>query len=253
MFFNVYLPVNPYNLRIMKSNLSLLLLFLTLTTASFAQVGIGTDTPDASSILELQSTDKGLLLPRLTTAERDLIASPAEGLTIYNTTTESLEVFELSSTSWKRLTSESEGTPSLTMYRNFSGASIPTTSNTSVFDQFPLGTSNVSDINTDYFEVVSNGKIRILKAGSYLINASWATRDLEAGNTKYIFAIFKNGTRTGYMTRGFVSLDTDDYFGASGTFQHVFAENDVVDIAYFIGNSDSTVSGDLMHIGIVKL
>ncbi len=236
--------------RIMKSNLTLLGLFLIFTTTCFSQVGIGVEVPNASSILELKSSDKGLLLPRLTTAERDLIASPAEGLTIYNTTTQSLEVY---TDSWKRLTAEEEGTPSLTMYRNLAGTSIPTTSDSGNFDPFPLGTSHVTDIDTDYFEVVSEGKIKILRAGTYLINASWATRGLESGSTKYIFAIFKNGTRTGYMTRGFADLPNDDYFGASGTFQHVFAANDIVDIGYYIANTAITVPGDLMHIGIVKL
>lgn len=39
---------------------------------------------DESAILHLESSDKGFLVPRMTTNERDLIASPAEGLTIYN-------------------------------------------------------------------------------------------------------------------------------------------------------------------------
>jgi len=43
-------------------------------------VGIGTPTPDASSILELNSTTKGFLAPRMTTAERLAIATPAIGL-----------------------------------------------------------------------------------------------------------------------------------------------------------------------------
>jgi uncharacterized protein (TIGR02145 family) len=58
-----------------------------------AQVGIGTTTPDASSILDVESTDKGFLPPRLTSAQRDAIASPAEGLTIYNTESDCLESF----------------------------------------------------------------------------------------------------------------------------------------------------------------
>ncbi|SDS35905.1 hypothetical protein [Winogradskyella sediminis] len=237
----------------MKSILKFLGAFLICTTASFAQVGIGTEDPAESSILELQSTDKGLLLPRLTTAQRDGISSPAEGLTIYNTTTESLEVYELSSTSWKRLSKEENGTPSLTMYRAMDGANLTTSSNSTNFDQFPLDADDVTEIDSEYFEVVSNGKIKILKAGTYSINASWATRDLESGSVKYIFAVFKNGTRTGYMTRGVVNLPTDDYFGASGTFQHVFAEDDIVDISYYIGNTASNVPGDLLHIGMVKL
>lgn len=240
----------PNKLIIMKSILNLLSIFLILTTTCFAQVGIGIETPDASSILHLESDSAGLLLPRLTSAQRDAVITPAEGLTIYNTTTQSIEIY---TDSWKRLTVEEETAPSLTMYRDLSGASIPSTSNSGNFDNFPLGISEVTEINSDYFEVVSNGKIKILKAGNYLINASWSTKNLEAGNTKYIFAIFKNGTRTGYMTRGFVDLLSIDYFGASGTFQHLFAANDIVDISYFIGNSASTLQGDLMHIGIVKL
>lgn len=56
-----------------------------------AQIGIGTTTPAASSILEIQSTNKGVLLPRLTSTERDNIVSPAKSLTIYNTDTDKFE------------------------------------------------------------------------------------------------------------------------------------------------------------------
>lgn len=47
-------------------------------------VGIGTNTPDSSAILHLESTDMGFLWPRMSTVQRDAIVSPAEGLTIYN-------------------------------------------------------------------------------------------------------------------------------------------------------------------------
>ena len=55
-------------------------------------------TPDASSILEINSTTQGVLLPRMTTTERDAISSPATGLLIFNTTTVKLEYY--SGTAW---------------------------------------------------------------------------------------------------------------------------------------------------------
>ena len=57
-----------------------------------AQVGIGTTNPDASAVLELKTSDKGLLIPRLTTTEITAITSPAEGLIVYNVTEKCIQV-----------------------------------------------------------------------------------------------------------------------------------------------------------------
>lgn len=70
-----------------------------VTSLSFAQVGIGTPSPDASSILDLTATDKGFLSPRMNAAQRNAIISPAEGLTIYNTDLNCLE-FHIGSSTW---------------------------------------------------------------------------------------------------------------------------------------------------------
>lgn len=75
-----------------------LLLLLTFSSLSFAQVGIGTVTPDQSSVLDVTSTTQGFLPPRLTTLQRDAIVTPAEGLTIYNTTVHCLETYN--GTNW---------------------------------------------------------------------------------------------------------------------------------------------------------
>ncbi len=65
-----------------------LFLNLVIFTTSFAQVGIGTTTPDNSSVLDISSADKGLLIPRIfigdVTASTP-VTSPATGLLIYNT------------------------------------------------------------------------------------------------------------------------------------------------------------------------
>ncbi len=68
------------------------LAFIGLNTAK-AQVGIGTTNPDASAALEVESTTKGFLPPRMTTAQRDAISNPASGLIIFNTSNNCLEFY----------------------------------------------------------------------------------------------------------------------------------------------------------------
>ena len=55
------------------------------TFPSSGSAGIGTTTPDASSLLEIKSTTKGLLMSRMTKNQRDAIVTPATGLMIYQT------------------------------------------------------------------------------------------------------------------------------------------------------------------------
>lgn len=60
-----------------------LLLLLLTTTFSYAQVGIGTTTPNDASILDIVSTDKGVLIPRLTELQKNNISTPPKGLLVY--------------------------------------------------------------------------------------------------------------------------------------------------------------------------
>ncbi|MEM6299993.1 MAG: hypothetical protein AAF740_15000, partial [Bacteroidota bacterium] len=56
---------------------------------AFAQVGINSTNadPDNSAMLDISSTDKGILIPRMTTSEREAINNPAEGLLVFDNTT----------------------------------------------------------------------------------------------------------------------------------------------------------------------
>jgi len=56
-----------------------------LFTAFAQNVGIGTNAPNASAQLDVTSTSKGLLIPRMTTVQRTAIAAPANGLMVYDT------------------------------------------------------------------------------------------------------------------------------------------------------------------------
>jgi hypothetical protein len=69
----------------------LLASFLILNGIAHAQVGIGTTTPDNSSLLDLSSTTKGFLLPRMTTDQQTALINPAIGLTVFNITNNQIE------------------------------------------------------------------------------------------------------------------------------------------------------------------
>ena len=66
--------------------IALLLLF---SSALFAQMGINTDNslPDNSAMLDVKSNSKGILIPRITTDQRNAISTPVDGLLIFNLTT----------------------------------------------------------------------------------------------------------------------------------------------------------------------
>ena len=57
-----------------------------------AQTKIGGLIPDPSAMLDVQSTAKGVLFPRMTASQRNAIVSPATGLMIFNTDISSLEI-----------------------------------------------------------------------------------------------------------------------------------------------------------------
>ena len=83
---------------IMKS-IILLVAFSVATVAASAQnIGIGTNTPAASAMLDVSSTSRGLLAPRMTTTQRNAIAAPAKGLLVYDTDLNGLHHFN--GTSW---------------------------------------------------------------------------------------------------------------------------------------------------------
>ena len=82
--------------------------FLTAGMASAQSgVGVGTTTPDASSALDVTSTTKGFLMPRMTTAQRTAIATPATGLQVYDTTTNSQWFYN--GTVWVQGASKADG------------------------------------------------------------------------------------------------------------------------------------------------
>lgn len=88
-----------------NSKTVLLSFFFFLTLLGNAQVGIGTVTPNASSVLDVTSTTQGMLAPRMTTIERNAITSPAESLLVFDTTLKSFYFYNSATTAWISLNS----------------------------------------------------------------------------------------------------------------------------------------------------
>lgn len=70
---------------------------------SSGELGIGTSTVNASALLQVDSTTKGVLFPRMTTTQKNAISSPATGLIVFDTTLAKLCVY--TGTAWETITS----------------------------------------------------------------------------------------------------------------------------------------------------
>jgi len=70
---------------------------------AIGSLALGSSTPDASAILDLQSTTKGFLPPRMTTTQRAAITLPANGLVVYDTNVQALFVYDGTGSTWKQL------------------------------------------------------------------------------------------------------------------------------------------------------
>ena len=116
-------------------NLKLYLIAAVMMTSTYAfsqSVAINSDgsNPDASAMLDVSSTSKGLLIPRMTESEREAISSPATGLLVYDLTETILYYY--TGSDWQRMDavvvgSSSGGLPSTPytgqLYLDTSGSS----------------------------------------------------------------------------------------------------------------------------------
>ena len=172
-----------------------------------AQVGIGTTTPDDSSLLDIVSTDRGLLIPRMTTAQRDVIAAPANGLIVYNTDSDEIQFnSNIPATPiWQALslTPVSTTTPGSSM--KYSNTDIATDVNPDTSISLPVfGTSEWNDDAT-LFGVFGN-QVVITDTGRYevIINVSLINTTATDRNAPEI-RIAIDGTPVGaYGSTGYI-------------------------------------------------
>ncbi|MGB4846383.1 MAG: hypothetical protein WBP41_00595, partial [Saprospiraceae bacterium] len=210
-----------------------MILLFTPLTKSFAQgVSINTDNsaPDASSILDVKSTTSGMLIPRMTSAQRTGIATPATGLLVYDTDTQSFWFRD--ATVWKNLLS---GTSGWSLSGNVAGSSdfMGTTNNQSLLFKannlqagkidLPLsntfwgsgaGTSNTSGSNN-----TANGKNALSSNTTGDQNIAIGTTSLFSNSTGYnntaigVSSLFSNTTGYRNTANGAYAL----YSNTTGT------------------------------------
>jgi len=162
----------------MKQNKNIFLVLLMLSFGiSFAQVGIGTLTPHASSVLDITSTTKGILLPRITTSQRDGITG-TPGLLVYNLDD---KTFNTHDTSWNDLS---------TGYKSISSSVAATT-------------ASITDALTDGMSISP-------RAGIYLVSFSSQFKNAAATPATALatFSVYVNGVQIPDSVRKLTSLST---------------------------------------------
>lgn len=226
-----------------------LLLAILFSILNFAQVAIGTTTPSSSSILELQSTTKTFVPPRMTTTQMNTISSPLNGSIIYNTTEDAMYI--KTSSGWKSMFFVNNDV--LLLNKEFTtGNNVLTTGNNTYYD-LPINNSSIIQTDPTTYDVISNGTIRILKTGVYSIVAGLSTSNLPPGNIKHIIAVYKNGTLYNYLGRGIVNNTVTDEFGFSGSTGITASAGDILKIQYVLNNNGNLLDAKYINVGITRL
>ncbi len=113
----------------------------TNTFPSTGSAGVGTITPNASAIVELQSTTQGLLAPRMTKVQRDAIVAPVTGLLIYQTNS-TPGFYYFTGSSWAAISSKGANTNLSNL--SVGGTSINQNLTPNVNNTLDLGSSSLN-------------------------------------------------------------------------------------------------------------
>ena len=115
-------------MKLFRLLIAAFVLFASALSGQTDNAGIGTLTPDASAVLDVSATDKGFLLPRMTTAQRLAIPSPASSLLVFDT--DSASFWYYSGAAWRKLLSAPAVVPSAVIFSLLNQSGIAGTAET---------------------------------------------------------------------------------------------------------------------------
>ena len=204
-----------------------------------AQVGIGTVTPDPSAILDIQSTTQGFLAPRMTSVERLAIATPAQGLLVYDTDENYLYFYNSSNSTWERvLTSHIERdnyvlVKSESDFPAPSGGSIVLDPGTLYEINGAISLSNPINLNGAYIEGVDSNEDKLIaNGGTVFSGAGGSVRNITlSAPSGTIFNLDGQGSGSFVMQSSIVT--TSASVGTIANFNLVF-----MNVIQYISNND---------------
>lgn len=163
-FYTVYFQIG----RRLKSvnHLAALLMLVLISLQAQAQVGVGTTTPDGSAQLDVSSTNKGILIPRMNQAGRDAILTPATGLLIFQTN-ETPGFYYYNGSAWITINGSATGNPGQAITNGTAGGQVYLTAPTSPYQpQAPQTVTGDVTINAQGATSISPGAITTSKLAS---------------------------------------------------------------------------------------
>jgi uncharacterized protein (TIGR02145 family) len=174
MTINMKKTTNDLRTGLLLARAWLMALLLCSAAPLLAQNVRGGSVGDPTSLLDLQSTSKGLLLPRMSSAERSAIANPAEGLLIYNTNLGCIEI-NIGDSAAVGFTG-AFAPANWTVSPIFDGASVSFTNATITLVTAASGPSDGSDSNINELDAFAS--IAMPTGGNLSFNYAWTNVDL---------------------------------------------------------------------------
>ncbi|SDG40703.1 hypothetical protein [Psychroflexus sediminis] len=232
----------------MKKGLYFICALLLCFQFTLAQVGIGTDTPSTSSILDVESTTAGVLFPRMTTGQRTAITSPANGLTVFDTDIQAYLFYNAIEATWERLHSSRLERENYILVKNQSdfpaatAGSIVLDENTFYEINGNIALDAPIDLNGAYIAGLdANEDVLSRVSGNVFEGSGGSIRNITITGAGSAFSI---SSGTSFLVQNTIIANMTKV-GTVSNLSFVFFSN-----VQYINNSDGVVYSDILNLSL---